>query len=308
MRKPLSDRARGRWAGLLPLVGVDSRYLSGKQGPCPMCGGKTRFRFDDREGRGTWICNHCGAGDGADLALKVTGCEFRDLAERIDSLLGSVPPQAVRRRASLDTSREALRRLWRESTPVADGDPVSLYLASRVGLSDVPRCIRTVGRLRYHDETPSWHPAMVVMVSDPEGTPATLHRTYLTPDGRKASVEAPRRLMPGSIPEGAAIRLFEAGPVLGIAEGIETALSAASLFGVPTWAAVSSSMLAKWMPPDGAREIVVFGDGDPKFGGQAAAYALAHRLSLKGLQVRVEIPARAGADWNDILLEKGRAA
>ncbi len=35
--------------------------------------GKTRFRFDDKEGRGTWICNHCGAGDGADLAMKVTG-------------------------------------------------------------------------------------------------------------------------------------------------------------------------------------------------------------------------------------------
>lgn len=273
-----------------------------------MCGGKTRFRFDDREGRGTWICNGCGAGDGADLAMKATGCEFRDLAQRIDGLLGSVPEQTSRRRASPDASRASLRRLWRESKVVVSGDPVALYLRSRVGLDVAPRCLRTVERLRYQDDQPSWHPAMVAMVSGPDGKPATLHRTYLTQDGRKAQVEVPRRLMPGAIPEGAAIRLFDAGAVLGIAEGIETALAAASLFGVPTWAAVSSSMMAKWMPPDPAREILVFGDRDPKFGGQAAAYALAHRLALRGLKVRVEIPTRLGADWNDVLLETGRAA
>ena len=29
-----------------------------KAGPCPLCAeGKDRFRFDDREGKGTWICN-----------------------------------------------------------------------------------------------------------------------------------------------------------------------------------------------------------------------------------------------------------
>ncbi|KQO76444.1 toprim domain-containing protein [Methylobacterium sp. Leaf88] len=308
MRTPLSDRARGRWAGLLPLVGVDARYLSGKQGPCPICGGKTRFRFDDREGRGTWICNHCGAGDGADLAMKATGCGFRDLAQRVDLLLGSVPEQRGRRRSSPDACRASLRRLWRESKVVVPGDPVALYLVTRVGLNEAPRCLRTVERLRYQDDQPSWHPAMIAMVSGPDGKPATLHRTYLTPDGHKAPVEVPRRLMPGTIPEGAAIRLFEEGPVLGIAEGIETAFAAASLFGVPTWAAVSSSMMAKWMPPVTAREILIFGDRDPKFGGQAAAYALAHRLAQRGLKVRVEIPAGSGADWNDVLLEAGRAA
>lgn len=308
MRTPLSDRARGRWADLLPMVGVDPGYLTGKQGPCPMCGGKTRFRFDDQEGRGTWICNHCGAGDGADLAMKVTGSEFKDLAERIDALINTVPERRIRVRRSADDCRDSLRRLWRESLPVRQGDPVSRYLAARVGLRDVPTCLRTAARLKYLDDTPSWHPGMVAMVSGPDGAPATLHRTYLTEDGRKAPVEAPRRLMPGIVPEGAAIRLFKPGEVLGIAEGIETALAAAALFGVSTWAAVSSSMLAKWVPPIEAREIIVFGDGDPKFGGQAASYALAHRLALKGLQVRVEISPRLGTDWNDILLETGCAA
>ncbi|MDI5829610.1 hypothetical protein MJN51_36035, partial [Salmonella enterica subsp. enterica serovar Kentucky] len=34
-----------------------------RHAPCPACGGKDRFRFDDN-GRGSFICNQCGAGDG----------------------------------------------------------------------------------------------------------------------------------------------------------------------------------------------------------------------------------------------------
>jgi putative DNA primase/helicase len=42
-----------------------------------MCGGKDRFRFDDKEGHGTWICTHCGAGDGFSLLMKVMGIDFK---------------------------------------------------------------------------------------------------------------------------------------------------------------------------------------------------------------------------------------
>ena len=72
--------------------------------------------------------------------------------------------------------------------------------------------------------------------------PSILHRTYLTADGSKASVISPRRLMSGTVAKGAAIRLAPAGEALGIAEGIETALSASALFGVPCWAAVNAGM------------------------------------------------------------------
>ena len=93
----------------------------------------------------------------------------------------------------------------------------------------------------------------------------------------------PRRLMPGIIAKGAAIRLGPAGDVLGIAEGIETALSVTALFGVPCWAAVSAAMLAAWQPPPEAKRIIVFGDNDPNYAGQSAAYALArvHRAGKR---------------------------
>lgn len=304
MRTPLAERARGRWAGLLPMLGVDSKFLSPKQGPCPICGGKTRFRFDDKEGRGTWICNSCGAGDGAALAMKVAGIDFRELAERLDPIIGEVQPKAAKPDRSAEDCRASLNRLWRTAAKVRLDDPVGRYLRNRVGLASVPDCLRTVARLKYLDDTPSWHPAMVAMVRGADDRPATLHRTYLTADGRKADVPAPRRLMPGTIPPGAAVWLFDPGSTLGIAEGIETALAAASLCAVPVWAALDAGMMAKWEPPAEAREIIVFGDADAHFVGQEAAYALARRLARQDRTVTVKLPDRIGADWNDILNDR----
>ncbi len=70
-REPLKDRALGRWRGILPALGVPAKALSNRHGPCPMCGGKDRFRFDDKGGRGTWICSQCGAGDGIELVKRI---------------------------------------------------------------------------------------------------------------------------------------------------------------------------------------------------------------------------------------------
>jgi len=56
--------AQGRWKSILTALGADEKTLSGKHTACPLCGGKDRFRFDDKEGRGTYFCSGCGAGDG----------------------------------------------------------------------------------------------------------------------------------------------------------------------------------------------------------------------------------------------------
>ena len=49
-----------RWLAILPALGVPSHFLRNKHGPCPVCGGKDRFRFDDKDGKGTFFCNGCG--------------------------------------------------------------------------------------------------------------------------------------------------------------------------------------------------------------------------------------------------------
>lgn len=308
---PLRDVCAGRWPNLLPLLGVSGDFLSGKHGPCPMCGGKDRFRFDDKDGRGTWICSQCGSGDGISLAMRINRWDFKEAAERIEAVVGSAKPVQTRRERDEDKLREAMNALWRSGAPVSDGDPVALYLKRRgLSLDRWPAALRFVEKCRYQGDEPRWFPAMVAKVVGPDGKPVTIHRTYLTDDGRKASVEAPRRLMPGKIVKGCAIRLAEPGPVLGIAEGIETALSASQIWGVPCWSAVNSSMLMAWEPPAPVKEIVVFGDNDPKYGGQAAAFALAHRLSAgaRRLPVKVEMPPDVGMDWNDVLQAEPVAA
>ncbi|WOQ13812.1 DUF927 domain-containing protein [Aeromonas media] len=79
--------ACGHWPELLAAVGIDIPSR-GKHGPCPACGGKDRFRLDDKTGRGTWICNQCGTGDGLDLVGKVTGKSAKEAAELVAPLVG----------------------------------------------------------------------------------------------------------------------------------------------------------------------------------------------------------------------------
>jgi len=92
--------------------------------------------------------------------------------------------------------------------------------------------------------------------------------------------------------------------VLGIAEGIETALSVSILFNVLVWAALTAGLLQEWTPPAKVTTVFVFGDNDSSSTGQAAAYVLAQKLKAKGIDVTVEIPPTADEDWNDVPLRR----
>jgi putative DNA primase/helicase len=237
--------------------------------------------------------------------MKQHGWEFREAAEHIEAVMGSTLPDVPKWRRSDRENRHAMERLWRSSKAVEVDDPVGRYLAQRVGLISFPECLRTASNVRYQSDRPSFHPAMIAMVTGSDGTPSILHRTYLTADGLKASLDAPRRLMPGTVAKGAAIRLAPAGDALGIAE---TALSASALFRIPCWAAVNAGMLAAWQPPLDVKRVIIFGDNDASYTGQAAAHALAKRLASEGFVVEVQVPAEPESDWNDVhRLRRGRS-
>lgn len=78
--------ARGHWPQLLPALGIHVRI--NHHTACPMCGGKDRFRFDNKEERGTWFCNQCGAGDGLALVQKTFSIEVTDAAARVADAIG----------------------------------------------------------------------------------------------------------------------------------------------------------------------------------------------------------------------------
>lgn len=300
MKRKTADAARGKWRGILMALGVTDTFLSGKHGPCPMCGGSDRFRWDNQNGNGGYICGQCGAGSGFSLLMGVNGWDFATAARRVDEIVGNVEAEPIRKEMDPRARADMLNRLWTGGKPVAAGDPAFAYLSGRVRLPrSMPSC------LRFSPECPSpdgmKRPALLALVQQADGEAANIHRTFLGPNG-KADMDNPRAMMPGAIPDGSAVRLFPVhGERLGIAEGIETAFAAAAKFSVPVWSAINATMLAKWQPPAGVSEVLIFGDCDAKFGGQAAAFALAHRLAGRhGLAVRVLIPEQVGTDWADV--------
>jgi putative DNA primase/helicase len=304
--RPLWERCNGRWRSILIALGIDPRCLTGKQVPCPICGGRDRFRFDNKRGDGTWFCNQCRAGQGIKLAMLFTGTtDYKTIAEKIEAAIGRTPPDPVRTEPSEAAKRAAMNKLWCASNPVSPGDPVDLWMRHRgLGASSYPVCLRHVG-LRYSGPPVTVHPGMLAMMSAPTSEPVMIHRTFLTPGGTKAPVDKVRMFCPGKVPPGGAVRLTPAASTMGVAEGIETSLAAIKLFGIPTWAALNDGGVEKFEPPTAVEHLVIFGDNDTNGVGQKAAYGLASRLAPM-MHVEVRIPDLEGSDWNDVLLNAGR--
>lgn len=311
----IHDRCQGRWTSLLPSLGISAKYLINKHGPCPMCVGKTSWRFDDKGGNGTWICTHCGAGNGVDLVMKYKGVDFLGAKKLIEEHVGSAPvfvPKASKsEQQRARDHREQMTYLWTRARALDGEDLASRYLDRR-GISNWrwPLALRLIDELPYwrDDKTKMLLPCMLAKFAAPDGLSAILHRTYLAEPGAKADVEKPRQIMPGRMPAGGAVRFGSPTETMGIAEGIETALSASQLFGLPVWAALSAGALIKWKPPKEAKCILIFGDSDESFAGQNAAYSLAYRLKTEGYQTEVRLPESLGTDWNDELLAERVAA
>lgn len=185
-------------------------------------------------------------------------------------------------------SKADMAKLWNSGTPLSPDSVGGKYLSARCGITKYPSCLRMAGDM------------MIAKVSDPDGSGVQIHKTKFDEHGAKSQ----RLMMRAPLPPGSAIRLHEpVQGVLGIAEGIETALSASQIYRCPVWALINANNLEKWMPPQGVDHIMIFGDNDLSYTGQAVAYALAKKLVATGsYRVDVLIPSRPGFDWNDIHL------
>jgi phage/plasmid primase-like uncharacterized protein len=202
-----------------------------------------------------------------------------------------------------------LTKLWAETTPIKHDDAVSKYLLNRRLSVPDTNVIRSHAGLDYwHDgQCIGTFPAMVSAITSPSDTLVSLHRTYLTIDGHKAPAPTVKKLCASAGPlMGASIKISapmvrdDGNQALGIGEGIETALAAAMLFGVPVLSAVSAHGLAAFEPPHDVQNIYIFADNDLNQVGQGAAARLAEKLTYQGHTVRVHTPSIIG-DWNDEL-------
>lgn len=239
-------------------------------------------------------------------------CETMTAGERTALRRHVTEAKAQRERVQREAWRkneDRNRFNWRQTRPVTAGDPVHAYLRRRLRVDklDVPECVRFHPAMPYFHEGESLgtFPCMVAPLVDGSGRMLALHRTFLTEDGRKASVPVVRKLTGAcALLAGSSIPLAQ--PLdgrIGAAEGLETALAAQFGSGVPTVAAYSAGNLAAYRWHRSVQRLVVFGDNDPA--GIRAANELHQRAIRAGLQSSIATPSDSGADWLDVWASRG---
>jgi hypothetical protein len=191
----------------------------------------------------------------------------------------------------------AALRIWRDAQPLR-ASPAKEYLESRGILAASPA-------LRFHPRTPlgpkgrtRFLPAMIAAVSLDEG-PIAIHRTFLSTEASgKAAFEKPKRAL-GALGE-AAVRLFApASGKLGLAEGVESAMSVYALTGIPAWATLGNERFGLVSVPESVTELHLFVDHDA--GGELAASRGLAAYASDGRTIQVRKPSSRDTDWNDEL-------
>jgi putative DNA primase/helicase len=254
--------------------------------------------------RAGWAYDHA-TGECAgpiDLIHHATGLAERALFEEAARLARMDQPPPPRAAPAAPDHTLEVARILAGCQPLG-GTPAEAYLRNR-GLADpVSPDLLFHPDLADFDTRRGWF-GMVAVVRNAAGEPTGgIHRTFLLDDG--SGKGPPGKKMLGPVAAGS-VRLsaLPADGRLGLAEGIETALAAHSIFGVPTWAALSADGLRRWEWPVGLTHVTIFADADEA--GVEAAAALAERLTAAGIPSAILAPLH-GDDLNDDLRRGAKA-
>ena len=292
-------QARGHWPRILPALGV--KVIKNHHQACPVCGGSDRFRFDDKEGRGTWFCNQCGAGDGLKLVEKVFGVTPSEAAGKVNAVTGNLSPVAPEVITAAEAETVADRkaaaalavRLMEKIRPATG----NAYL-TRKGFPAQECLTLTV----MHKTGGVTFRAGDVVMPLYDNTDALVSLQLINADGLKRTLKGGQVKGACHIIEGKK----QAGKRLWIAEGYATALTVHHLTGETVMVALSSvnlfslASLARQKYP--ACQIVLAADRDLNGDGQSKAAAAAD--ACEGI---VALPPVFG-DWNDAFIQYGEEA
>ncbi|ATY34399.1 virulence-associated protein E [Sphingomonas psychrotolerans] len=197
---------------------------------------------------------------------------------------------------------ERARMLWGEALPIGD-TPADAYLASRGILNLSPA-------LRFHPRTPlgrgravRFRPALIAAIEE-RSLVVAVQRIFLERGAARLARDLTKPKLALGRPLSGAVRLHRAGKCLGIAEGVETAESAAALLGIPVWATLGAERLARIGIPDFVERLILLPDNDRagRLAEQQAriAYARADRT------IETVWPWYRLNDWNRVLLREGK--
>lgn len=231
--------------------------------------------------------------------------------------------------AEAERRQQWMAKIWAESMPFSEIGSVKgiSYLIERGAITaptteDLlePRAIRCHPHLPYrHDDgSVTHHPTILSKVVDATGKAITLHRIYTDGRNGKANVPLPKRMVatgPDANFFGAAIPLFNVDNenMMGIAEGIETAIAVTDASSVPTWSAICADVMAMFTPPPHITSLVVWLDKDASGKGLKAGQELAKRLKAERIDLTVIllepplpiVEGSKGIDWLDVRVSQG---
>ncbi|ENG7700000.1 TPA: toprim domain-containing protein [Citrobacter freundii] len=292
-------QACGHWSRILPALGV--KVIKNRHQSCPVCGGSDRFRFDDKEGRGTWFCNQCGAGDGLKLVEKVFGVTPSEAAGKVNAVTGNLSPVAPEVIAAAEAETVADRkaaaalavRLMEKTRP----ETGNAYL-TRKGFPAL-ECLTLTAMHKTGGVTFRAGDVVVPLYDD---TGALVNLQLINADGIKRTLKGGQVKRACHVIEGKK----QAGKRLWIAEGYATALTVHHLTGETVMVALSSvnllSLASLACQKSPACQIVLAADRDLNGDGQSKAAAAAD--ACEGI---VALPPVFG-DWNDAFMQKGEEA
>ncbi len=337
-QEQLKAQAQGNWIdivnSIVPSV-VPATQKPGRHVSCPVHGGKDGFRVaKDFNHSGVAFSNQDGTfGNGFKLLSWLLKVSYREALELVDGYFNGVEYgsnvvdfKPVQKSSSFEFSK--VLKLWSSGKTIQQGylsgsvafKATQAYFKSRglnIGLV-ANQDVRLVDELIYGSDKNGAMircPGFICAVRNASGEIQTLHRFYLTEDGAKAAVDNPRKLMGianHKSVSGASIQFGRPNDgILGIAEGLETALSVVAATGMSCWSAISAHGIESFEPSVGVHTVVVFADKDRSLTGARAATALKERLETSGIKVirvfpKAEISEGSKSiDWNDVLVAGG---
>lgn len=314
--REVTAAAAGNWPYVLAGLSIDVPDSSRRHAPCPACGGTDRFRFDDH-GRGSFICNQCGAGDGLDLIKRVNNCDTTEAATMAADVLGidyraaeTDPTAASQRRERMEADRQQ-REQERQKQAAEDAEQRRATFARLYGEMRQSATEGESDYLKSKGLTGFNYPILPdgsLLLELVDGSGAVTAAQTITPQGEK-------RLLTGSAKRGAyhAVNAPETPQSVLIAEGLATALSvhlmrpdalAVAAIDAGNLLPVAEVMRRKY--PEAKITIAAdndYHDDQPNTGKEAAEKAA---LSVAGW---VSLPPTDyKADWNDYHQQNGLEA
>ena len=261
---------------------------------------------------GTWRGSRgecrCPAHDDSDPSLSVrlgesailfhcfAGCPTPDVLKALHRLrLHDRDPLQMPVAKPKRDNRGLAMRLWMASRPIA-GTIGEDYLNARGLSGPFPRVLRfNPTTVLGSGKTKRIMPAKIAAFENDLGIVA-VQRTFLDPLDLLHKPIAKPKVSLGLLGT-SAIRLAPATDELGLAEGIEDALTVMEWFGTPTWALGGVERLALVDIPERVRRVIVYSDRGP------AAERLLHKarehLTASGRELINRPPPGQHGDWNE---------